>query len=154
MSKSEAKEAPKSDQKELDKLRGRLVKATFAISEQVNTALRNLIDQYPKHMNMTMRHNADSEFPISVKVQPFQSERTMHTNKGSVLMFHIGNAILAMYEAGLAEKLPAYVKRVEFLEHVAAKGYVNFYVAGSAREGHYLSLKKFSDSIIYDANPD
>lgn len=112
--------------KPLDVLRGRLIRAIFAISEKSHTATRSILDGYGRHVNPSAAPQGLSMLPHNPRPHPRNAERTSNTTPPAVMLSLVGIAVAGYYDAVLhddAEQRESYVKtldgRITFLEQVA-----------------------------------
>jgi hypothetical protein len=124
-----------------------------AISEkQLVPGGRAVVDNYLKYLSRSLAYQYGSEFPVTCRRHAKDHERAAYGNgKLSVLYFHIGNAILGLYDGWklpLTATWPAYIeKRIRLLELIRDLHLDKFTVDGDVSEGFALWNSVLGESV-------
>jgi hypothetical protein len=116
-----------------------LTRSIVGISSKVrDSGLRSLIDRYLRLVAPTFAKSADSNFPRSVNQHPRDPNKSQVGGLGNLLVFHIGNAILAYYAAVRGENAEHLYARLEHLKEIADVGPMSFVSYGDDANGYML----------------
>jgi hypothetical protein len=110
------------------------------ISGQVaDSGLRSLIAGYQRPVSPTFASDSDAHFPRSIRRHTVNKHRSQVGGYGNVLLFHIGDAVLAYYniENGVATQTD--LNAIEKLHQIAMGGAGTFVVGGAENLGFYLT---------------
>lgn len=117
----------------------RIRRAICAISERQPTYARCVVDQFLRHIAPSMATYRGVDFPATCRRFPGNSERSaLSGNKYTALYFHIGNAILGLYEIVEGRECPTLEDRITLLETIARFGLEQFPVDGDDMTGYTL----------------
>jgi len=124
----------------INKLRTRLIAAFGKVSLRSNTQLRSLVDAFVRHLSPSMKDNGDSNFPVTIRPHKANPEATMNSGRAAVLTFHIGNAVLAYYDAltFATKSLANFEARVRLIEEIGNSGLETYGVVGDDATGYSL----------------
>lgn len=98
----------------------RIRSAVCKISEQVHTSIRAVLDSYVQHISPALSLRGDSYFPRAARRHPVNPDFSTSRTAGDLLFFHVGNAILAYYDAVRGNLSEHLLSRVIHLEEIAA----------------------------------
>lgn len=122
---------------EMDGLRRRLFDVTGLLVIQVPTTLRAVLERYYPMMRKSLAPGGSSQFPKACVRQKRDNTRTLARLKGDILLFHVGNAILAYY----ADDAKLMENQVQLLEDIVMLGYRTCVVIGSDAKGFALATE-------------
>jgi|GEM_PF-2711499 len=114
--------------------------AIVAIGPKVNTSLRSITDAYLRLVCPAMSLTGGSEFPRALRPHPLNHDFSTYRGYGDLICFHIGNAILAYYDAVRGQPAEHLLARVELLKEIAAR-LEEFQPYGSDQAGWCLLSK-------------
>lgn len=118
-----------------------LRKLIVSVYEQSSTSLGSLILRYQRLCSPSMAEAGQGEFPRGLRPRPTDPERSIEQDFGSLLCFHVGNAVDAYHRACRKEDnhLDA---RLDHLRSLVDAGLSDAEVYGSDREGYILLPSK------------
>lgn len=117
----------------------RIRRAVCAISEKSPSHARSVIDQFLKFIAPSMARDGATEFPVTCRrCAPLAENAAYGAGRWPTLYFHIGNAILGLYDGVRGIHHPGIESRIALLESIAKLGMDSFRVRGDDREGYYL----------------
>lgn len=134
-----------------------LRRVIVSLSEKSHSQVKAILDAYLRHIHPTLAEKGDTMFPHSVKRHPINPERTTQSVWGSVLCFHVGNAILGFYDLVLAIRngneafmdgaALQLMGRIAKLEKINAEGMAECYIQGDAGTGfEFVTRREMEES--------
>lgn len=123
---------------ELRKISADIKRQIHGISAQCKTVLRSVIDRYPRCVSRQLATDDDSNFPRTVRRHIRDHDRSTADGFGDLLCFHIGNTILAFYDAVNGEDHEHLRARLQHLREINEHGPGNFHPYGSVQHGWML----------------
>jgi len=120
----------------------RIRRAICAISEKQPTYARCVIDQFLRHIAPSMATYRGADFPVTCRRFAGNPERAAHgVTRYTALYFHVGSAILGLYEVIDGRECPTLEDRITLLENVAKYGLDQFTVDGDDMTGYTLVMR-------------
>lgn len=117
----------------------RIRRAICQISESQPSFARCVIDQFLPSISPAQVRSQGISFPQTCRRHRGNPERSsVASGVYPMLYFHIGNAILAYYEATIHGECAEMEGRVELLENIARHGLSNYRVEGDDMTGYAL----------------
>lgn len=134
------------------KVQQELRTAIHAISQQCNTSQRAVLDRYLRLVSPRLAERGEAEFPQPLRRHGANSGRSMYPGVGNLLCFHVGNALMAFYEACLAgEPGEVLEPRLYRLKRIAQSGVAQCRVRGNDQDGYFLAV---SEDTAYAVSPE
>jgi hypothetical protein len=120
----------------------RLRTALADIELKQPSAARAILSSYYRFITTapSMTVQADAHFPRTVRQHPADPERCTEGegNKYILLYFHVGNALLALYDSVVPPVAQVLETRIALLEEIAANGLERYLISGDDRRGYCL----------------
>lgn len=108
------------DQREINDIEGRIFRAIIRLAEGQSSRVRSLLDRYIPVAGASMAKFGEDRLPRSVRVHPQHRGRCCDgADKVNLLLFHIGLAVLDLYELVGGNKTETLYPNLSRLERIS-----------------------------------